>query len=113
MPRECLDALFNVGGLALLGKSAKIFRMSYKMGWIKTVSFQVLDGNKELVFHLADGLSVPPEFKEGDDINVNLRPDHPENIAMGMKSGYYKVTHLQSGKTFEVPHKTGEWRLPK
>jgi hypothetical protein len=87
--------------------------MTYRMGWIGTVAFQVLEGDRELVFHLADGLIVPPGFKEGDDIDVILHADHPANIAMGMNSGCYEVIHLKSGKKFEVPHKTGEWRFTK
>jgi hypothetical protein len=87
--------------------------MSYKMGWTGTAAFQAVDEDKELVFDLADGLVVPPEFKEGDDIDIVLHPDHPANIAMGMNSGCYEVIHVKSGKKFEVPHKTSEWRLTK
>ncbi|HEY3974934.1 MAG TPA: hypothetical protein VGM18_18145 [Candidatus Sulfotelmatobacter sp.] len=85
--------------------------MNYKMGWIGSASFQVLDGARELVFDLAEGLSVPSEFKEGDDIDIILHPDHPANISMGMNSGYYEIVHLKSGVKFEVPHKTSEWRF--
>lgn len=66
-------------------RRSKICHISYKMGWSGTAAFQALNGDKELVFDLADGLSVPPEFKEGDDIDIILHPDHPANIAMGMK----------------------------
>jgi hypothetical protein len=85
--------------------------MSYKMGWIGSAAFQAFDGDRELVFDLADGMSVPPEFKEGDDIKIIVRSAHPAMIAMDMNTGFYEVIHLRSGVTFEVPHKTSEWRL--
>jgi hypothetical protein len=82
-----------------------------RLGWIGTVAFQAFDGNKELVFDLAEGLTLPPEFKEGDEINVIVHPDHPASIAMGMNAGYYEVTHVPSGKQVKVLHKTSEWRF--
>lgn len=90
---------------------SKMRHMSYKMGWVGTAAFQALDGDRELVFDLADGLSVPSEFKDGDDIDIVLHPDHPANIEMGKNNGFYELIHLKSGKTFEVPHKTSEWRF--
>jgi hypothetical protein len=55
---------------------------------------------------------VPPEFKEGDDIDIILHPDHPMSIQMGKKNkGVYEVIHLKSGKKLEVPHETSEWRF--
>lgn len=87
--------------------------MHYKLGWIGTAAFQVMDGPKELVFDLAEGQTLPPEFKEGDGIDIVLHPDHPANIAMGMNSGYYEVTHLESGTKIKLAHKTSEWRFDK
>ncbi len=81
------------------------------MGWIGTAAFQAFDGDRELVFDLADGTSVPPEFKEDDDIDTVVKSAHPAMIAMGMNSGFYEVIHLKSGVNFEVPHKTSEWRF--
>lgn len=72
--------------------------MNYKMGWKGTVAFQAFTpGNRELLFDLAEGLTVPDEFKEGDEIDIQVHPDHPANIQMGMNSGYYEFTHLKSG----------------
>ena len=83
-----------------------------KLGWIGTVAFQAFtDGGRELVFDLADGQILPPEFKEGDEITVVNHPDHPANIAMGMNSGYYEVTHVQSGAAIKVLHKTSAWKF--
>jgi len=88
--------------------------MNYKMGWKGSAAFQAFTpGNRELVFDLAEGASVPAEFKEGDEINIDVHPDHPANISMGMNSGYYEFTHLRSGVKFQVPHKTSEWRFDK
>jgi len=97
----------------ILSPRSKILHMSYKLGWVGTAAFQAFDGHKELVFDLAEGFSVPTEFKEGDDIDIVLHPDHPANIEMGNNRGFYEVIHLKSGKKFEVPHKTSEWRFKK
>jgi hypothetical protein len=87
--------------------------MSYKMGWAGAAAFQAFDGDKELVFDLADGVSVPPEFKEDDEIGIDVHSDHPANIEMGMNAGFYEVTHLKSGKKFKVLHKTSDWRFDR
>jgi hypothetical protein len=84
--------------------------MNYKMGWIGTVAFQAFDGDRDLVFDLADGLSVPSEFIEGDEIDIHPHLDHPINIRMGLDSGYYEIVHLESGVKFRVPHSTSKWR---
>jgi hypothetical protein len=85
-----------------------------KLGWIGTVAFQAFtDGGKEIVFGLAEGQSLPPEFKEGDPIDIVNMPDHPASIAMGMNAGYYEITHIHSGKQVKVKHKTSEWRFQK
>jgi hypothetical protein len=84
-----------------------------KLGWIGTAAFQAFDGSKELVFDLAEGQSVPPDFKEGDEIEVVVHPDHPAYIAMGMNAGYYDLTHIPSGKKMRVDHQTSSWRFDK
>jgi hypothetical protein len=91
--------------------AVKCIMVSMKLGWIGTVAFQAFDGKKELVFDLAEGLTLPLEFKEGDEITVVLHSDHPASIAMGMNAGYYEVTHVPSGKQVKVLHKTSEWRF--
>jgi hypothetical protein len=88
--------------------------MNYKMGWKGSAAFQAFTpGGRELVFDLADGLSVPDDFKEGDEIDIDVHSDHPASLQMGMNSGYYEITHLESGVKFQVPHKTSEWRFDK
>ena len=88
--------------------------MSYKMGWKGSAAFQAFTpGGRELVFDLAEGLSVPDEFKEGDDIDIINRPAHPAMTQMGMNHGRYEIVHLKSGAKFEVPHETSEWRFDK
>jgi len=83
-----------------------------KLGWIGTAAFQAFtDEGRELVFDLAEGQALPAVFKEGDEIDVVNRPAHPASIAMGMNSGYYEVTHLQSGAKVEVKHETSGWRF--
>src|ERR1700733_14821796 len=86
----------------------------HKLGWIGTAAFQAFtDGGRELVFDLAEGVTIPDDCKEGDEIDIEVHSDHPANIMMGMNSGYYEVTHLKSGKTFKVDHETSEWRFDK
>ncbi|MFZ1008541.1 MAG: hypothetical protein WAN65_16990 [Candidatus Sulfotelmatobacter sp.] len=88
--------------------------MNYRMGWKGSAAFQAFTpGGRELVFDLAEGTSVPEEFKEGDEIDINLHPDHPANIQMGMNSGYYEFTHLKTGVKFQASHATSEWRFDK
>ena len=83
-----------------------------KLGWIGAVAFQAFTpGGREVVFDLAEGQTPPPEFKEGDEIQVVVISDHPASIAMGMNAGYYQVTHVPSGKQVKIPHKTSEWRF--
>jgi hypothetical protein len=86
--------------------------MSYKMGWVGTAAFQALapDG-EELVFDLAEGMTVPPEFKEGDEIDIILHSDLTAMLDVGVNKGYYEVIHLMSRTKFNVPHKTSEWRF--
>jgi hypothetical protein len=60
---------------------------------------------------MAEGLSVPPAFKEGDDIDIILHSDPTAYILPEVNSGYYEVIHLKTGTKFEVPHSTNEWRF--
>jgi hypothetical protein len=88
--------------------------MNYKMGWKGSAAVQAFTpGGRELVFDLAEGLVVPDEFNEGDEIDIDCHSDHPANVSMGMNSGHYEFTHLKSGKKFQVPHATSEWRFDK
>ena len=56
---------------------------------------------------------MPSECKEGDEIVIDVHSDHPANISMGMNAGYYEVTHINSGKKFNILHTTSEWRFDK
>ncbi len=88
--------------------------MSYKLGWVGTAAFQAFtEEGRELVFDLAKEVSVPSDFKEGDEVDIEVQSDHPANIAMGMNSGFYEVIHLKTGKKFKVLHKTSDWRFDK
>ena len=88
--------------------------MNYKLGWLGTAAFQAFTPEgRELVFDLAQDQVLPPELKEGEEIDIELHPDHPANLAMGMNSGYYEITHLKSGVKFKVAHKTSDWRFDK
>jgi hypothetical protein len=83
-----------------------------KLGWIGTVAFQAFtDGGREVVFDLAQGQTVPFEFKEGDFLEVVNYPDHPANIEMGMNGGYYDIAHVQSGAKILIMHKTSGWKF--
>lgn len=88
--------------------------MPYKLGWIGSAAFQAFTPEgREMVFDLAEGQTLPEGFKEGEEIDIVLHPDHPANIEMGMNAGYYEMTHLASGKTIQIAHKTSEWRFDK
>lgn len=82
----------------------------YTVDWIGTVALGVLqDGEPRFALALEDGQKVPAEFKDGDELRIENRPAHPAMIAMGMNHGYYEVTHVASGKVFEIKHRVYEY----
>jgi hypothetical protein len=70
----------------------------------------VLDGESSYSTW-AEGLSVPTEFKHGDEVEVALHPDLFANVQTDTNAGYYEIAHVKSGKKFRVPHKTSHWRF--
>ncbi len=83
-----------------------------KIGWIGSVAFQAFtDGGRELVFDLAEGQSLPPEFKEGDAVEIVNRPDPSAMFVPEINEGYYEVIHVASGQTIKVMHRTSSWRF--
>ena len=51
------------------------------MGWKGTVAFQAFTpGDRELLFDLAETLTVPDEFKEGDEIDIQFIPIMPRTF---------------------------------
>jgi hypothetical protein len=87
--------------------------MIYKMSWIGEVGFGIVtEGGREIGFSLADGQRVPDEFREGDEVKLHNHPDHPALLAVGVENhGYYEITHVATGKKFEVLHRNDMWRL--
>ena len=64
--------------------------MSYKIDWIGAVALGVLTPEgRPLAFSLEEDQQVPPEFKEGDEVEIENHPDHPANIAMGRENQGY------------------------
>ena len=47
----------------------------------------------------------PPEFKPGDELEIEVRSAHPAMIAMGINYGYYEVLHVPSGKVLKIMHR--------
>lgn len=64
-----------------------------EIDWIGTVALGVLTPEGRLLaFSLEEDQQAPPEFKEGDEVEIENHPDHPANIAMGRESqGYYEM----------------------
>ncbi len=89
--------------------------MAYRVFQIGTVTISIEEYEGErsrvLTFTLpADG-AVPPEFKEGDAVEVSISMSHPAVIAMGHNKGYYDIKHVPSGKTLRTYHKDDEWKV--
>ena len=64
-----------------------------------------------MVFDLADGQTMPSTWKEGDEVDVALRPEHPAMLAVGINKGFYEVRHIPSGEKIKVMHDTSKWRF--
>jgi hypothetical protein len=86
--------------------------MSYKIDWIGTVALgvQTPEGHP-LAFSLEEDQSVPPEFSEGDEVQITNHPDHPANIAMGLSDGYYEITHLKTGAVLRTLHRADMYKI--
>lgn len=59
---------------------------------------------RELVFDLAEGQSLPEEFKESEEIDIINRPDwQAVHLAeLGRNAGYYEIIHVKSGKSLKT-----------
>jgi hypothetical protein len=84
--------------------------MAYTVEWIGTVALGVLtEGGRSLTFTLAEGQTVPEEFKVGDELEIEIHSAHPAMIAMDMNSGHYDITHVRSGKVLRILHSTTDY----
>jgi hypothetical protein len=82
------------------------------ISWIGPISFGVERNGVMRAFSLEEGQVVPPEFKEGDLVELHLEGD-PDAQIWGVENsdGYYLFKHLPSGKEFRTWHKAEAWRL--
>ena len=87
--------------------------MAYKIDWIGTVALGVLtEGGRPLAFSLEDGQQVPPEFKEGDDVEIRNYPENPAVLAMGMENGgHYEITHIKSRAVLRTWHRADMYKV--
>jgi hypothetical protein len=79
----------------------------YTVDWIGTVDMGVLKDGKQLFAPMAleEGQVFPPEFKPGDELEIEVRSAHPAMIAVGVNYGYYEVTHVPSGTALRIMHR--------
>jgi hypothetical protein len=87
--------------------------MTYKIAWIGAVALGMEDeGGYQYAFSLEDGQTVPPEFKEGDEVEIANRPEHPANLAMSMENqGRYEFTHIPTGTAFKTWHRADKYKV--
>lgn len=88
--------------------------MAYRIFQIGTVAIMIEeyegDRSRILGFTLPADRAVPPEFKEGDPVEISIYMAHPAEIGMGHNSGYYDIKHVYSGKVLRTFHKDDEWK---
>jgi hypothetical protein len=89
--------------------------MTYKVAWVGTVALGVeTEKGRQFALSLEENQQIPPEFKEGDLIEIANHPDHPSVSAMGMEStGYYEITHLPTGTVFRTWHRADMYKVGK
>jgi len=89
--------------------------MAYRISSIGTVAIMIEqyegDRTRILGFTLPADRAVPPEFKEGDEVEISISMSHPAEISMGHNRGYYDIKHIPSGKVLRTFHKDDEWKV--
>jgi hypothetical protein len=86
--------------------------MQYKISYVGTVAIGVEEiGGRILSFTLPEGVTVPQEFKQGDEVELGISMAHPALIDMGHNTGYYEIKHVASGKVLRTFHKDDEWKV--
>jgi|GEM_PF-6912287 len=82
------------------------------ISWIGPTSFGVERNGVTKTFSLEEGQVVPPEFKEGDLVEVHLHGDITAAIwGIENSRGYYLFKHIPSGKEFKTWHRAESWRF--
>jgi hypothetical protein len=89
--------------------------MSYRVAWIGTVALGIeAEDGRSLALSLGEDQQIPPEFKEGDLIDISVHPDHPSVAAMGLESGgYYEITHIPTGIVLRTWHRNDMYKIDK
>lgn len=82
------------------------------ISWIGPTSFGVERNGVEKAFSLKEGQVVPPEFREGDLVELHLQGDPMAEIwGIESSSGYYLFKHIASGKEFNTWHRAEAYKL--
>ncbi len=79
----------------------------YTVDWIGTVAMGVLEDGKQNFgpMVLEEEQVFLPEFKPGDELEIEVHSAHPAMIAVGVNYGYYEVTHVPSGTVLRIMHR--------
>jgi hypothetical protein len=82
------------------------------INWIGPTFLGVERNGVSRAFTLEEGQVVPPEFKEGDEVELHLHGD-PMAAMWGIEKskGYYSFKHLASGKEFKTWHRAEAYTL--
>ena len=76
------------------------------ISWIGATFLAVEKNGVNLAFTLEEGQAVPPEFKEGDEVELHLHGDATAALWGVEKSkGYYLFKHIATGKEFKTWHR--------
>jgi hypothetical protein len=87
--------------------------MAFIIDWVGTVAISVRTSTgTQLAFSLEENQLIPPEFKEGDEVEISNHPDHPAHLAMGMENGgYYEITHVPTGTVLRIRHRADMYKV--
>ncbi len=82
------------------------------INWIGPTFLGVELNGVSRAFTLEEGQVIPPEFKEGDQVELHLHGD-PMAAMWGIErsKGYYLFKHLASGKVFKTWHRAEAYRF--
>lgn len=76
------------------------------ISWVGPTSIGVEKNGVTKAFSLQDGQIVPPEFKEGELVEVHLHGDPTAEIfGIQHSAGYYLFKHVPSGVEFKTFHR--------
>lgn len=82
------------------------------ISWIGPTSLGVERNGVTKAFSLEEGQVVPPEFKEGDLVELHIQGDPMAEIwGIENSKGCYLFKHIASGQEFKTWHRAEAYKL--